>query len=322
VDDLFMTSKNEDHLLALCAALKAVYPETTSHGGKKLDYLGMTFDFTVDGEVSITMHEFVERLLEECGVTHTAASPAGENLFEVRDEADAHKLGDEDKAYFHSHTAKLLYLGKRTRPEILTAVSFLATRVHTSDTDDMAKLKRVVAYVRGTKERGVTLCIGGDMSVGVQIDAAYGVHTNTGRSHSGAMIVIGGATVYAKSTAQKNVTKSSTEAELVATSDNVAQAIHLRNFVIEQGYDLGPLILYQDNLSCMALMKRGGPSSDRSRHINIRFFWISERIAMGEVRPVHLGTKQMWVNVLTKPVQGAQFRVERAGLTGWRDHAQ
>ena len=84
--------------------------------------------------------------------------------------------------------------------------------------------------------------------------------------------------IYVKSSMQKIVTKSSTEAELVALSDTASQAIHLRNFVIAQGYDFGPAIIYQDNLSCMALMKKGGPCSDRSRHVNIRHFWPKERV--------------------------------------------
>jgi hypothetical protein len=113
------------------------------------------------------------------------------------------------------------------------------------------------------------------------------------------------------------VTKSSTEAELVGLSDSAAQAIHLRNFVIEQGYSVGPVVVYQDNLSCMALMKRGGPGSERSRHINIRHFWLAEKVAAGDVVIEHLSTDLMYANALTKPVQGAQFEKERHGLTNW-----
>ena len=57
-----------------------------------------------------------------------------------------------------------------------------------------------------------------------------------------------------------------------------------------QGYDQGPVVIYQDNLSCMALVKRGGPGSERSRHINIRHFWVAERVTAGEVIVEHLGT--------------------------------
>jgi hypothetical protein len=68
----------------------------------------------------------------------------------------------------------------------------------------------------------------------------------------------------------------------------------------------------------MALIQRGGPGSERSRHINIRHFWVTERVRDGEIAVVHLGTAEMFANALTKPVQGGQFETERAGLTNWR----
>jgi hypothetical protein len=123
--------------------------------------------------------------------------------------------------------------------------------------------------------------------------------------------------LFTKSAKQKIVTKSSTEAELVGLSDTASQAIHLRNFIIAQGYETGPAVIYQDDMSCMALVKRGGPGSERSRHINIRHFWLSEKVAQEEVIIEHLGTEDMFANVLTKPVQGAQFDRERQGLTNW-----
>ena len=121
----------------------------------------------------------------------------------------------------------------------------------------------------------------------------------------------------AKSSKQKCVTKSSTEAELVGLSDTASLAIHMRNFVLAQGYEVGPAVIYQDNLSCMALMKRGGPTSERSRHIEIRHFWLKEKVDGKEVTIEHLGTEKMFANVLTKPVQGEQFDQERRGLTNW-----
>ena len=98
-------------------------------------------------------------------------------------------------------------------------------------------------------------------------------------------------------------------------SDTATQAIHLRNFIEAQGYSVGPAVIFQDNMSTMALMKRGGPGSERSRHINIRYFWLSEKVASKEVTIEHLGTDDMFANILTKPVQGAQFIRERQGLT-------
>ncbi len=108
--------------------------------------------------------------------------------------------------------------------------------------------------------------------------------------------------ITAKSSKQKIVTKSSTEAELVGLSDSAAQAIHLRNVLTGQGYVVDLAIIHQDNLSSMALMKRGGSSSGRSRHINIRHFFVAERAAAGDVVIKHLSTDLMFSNALTKPV--------------------
>ena len=316
VDDLFVTSENVDDLEDLNLFLKSMYKETKSRTGKVIDFVGMTFDFTQSGCVKVTMDNCTDDILKSCGVTEAKATPAASNLFDVR---DAPKLSAADSKYFHTHVAKMLYLAKRVRPECLTAVSFLSTRVQVCDIDDMAKLRRLLGYIFGTRHRGIMLCIGEHMTVKAYIDAAYGVHQDSGKSHTGCAIVLGdGGPLLAKSSKQKIVTKSSTEAELVGLSDTATLAIHLRNFVLGQGYDIGPAIVYQDNLSCMALMKRGGPGSERSRHINIRHFWLAERVDKGEVLIEHLGTEEMFANMLTKPVQGSQFAKERMGLTNWR----
>jgi hypothetical protein len=69
----------------------------------------------------------------------------------------------------------------------------------------------------------------------------------------------------------------------------------------------------------MALIERGRSAAERTRHISIKYFWLKERVDMGEAKVKHLGTKGMYANMLTKPLQGAQFKTERRGVTGWPD---
>ena len=68
------------------------------------------------------------------------------------------------------------------------------------------------------------------------------------------------------------------EAETVATSDNAGLAIWSNHFLQEQGYIMQPAIIEQDNQGAMSALKKGMPLSDRSKHINIRYFWLSDRI--------------------------------------------
>jgi hypothetical protein len=144
------------------------------------------------------------------------------------------------------------------------------------------------------------------MNVRGYIDTACGVHQGSGKSHTGCGIVLGDAGVWnACSVEHEIVTKSSTEAELISHFVSAAQAIHLRKCVAKQGHSVGLVVIYQYNLSCMALMKRGGLGSERFRHINIRNFWVAEKVADGVVVIEHLSTDMMYANALTKPVQGA-----------------
>ena len=316
VDDLLITSACTLMIEDLAAGLVKRYGEITRKNGPVVNYLGMVFDLTTLGEARVTMTGFVDEMLKECGIIGKARTPATEGLFDVR--LDVETVTEQQRVTFHRCVAKLLYLAERARPDCLTAVSFLATRVNKCTTDDLIKLQRLLRYVNDTKERGVVFSPGGSgIEVSVLIEAAYGVHPD-GKSHTGSCVIIGDVgAVHCKSAKQQIVTKSSTEAELVALSDSANQSLHIRNFVLAQGHSCGPVTIYQDNMSCMALIDRGRSTAERTRHIAIRYFWVKERVDTGEARVQHLGTKKMYANLLTKPLQGAQFQEERKGITGW-----
>ena len=109
----------------------------------------------------------------------------------------------------------------------------------------------------------------------------------------------------ARSSKQKIVTKPRNEEELVGLYDSAAQDIQLKNCVEKQGYSVGPVVVYEDNLSLMALMKLGRPGSERPHHINNHRFWSAENFANEDMSFEHLNTNRMHTNVLTKLVQGA-----------------
>jgi hypothetical protein len=147
---------------------------------------------------------------------------------------------------------------------------------------DVEKLHRLVRYIRGTADLGVVLRPG-DLGIVVRlyVDASYGMH-NDGKSHTGACVVIGdGGAVNCRPSKQEIVVKSSTEGELVAVSNAVNQSLSTRQLLMAQGYKMGPVILYQDNLSCMAMLATGRSGSERTRHIAIRYYWTKERVDNG-----------------------------------------
>jgi hypothetical protein len=316
VDDLFVTCCKQVRIMELATSLRESYEEINCVQGPVSNYLGMTFDTSTEGEARVTMKGFVDDPLKWYGGTGTANSPAGKTPF-------SEKLGaavceEEARKRFHSTVAKLLYLTKRARPDVLTAVSYLATRVQKCDEEDVRKLERVMSYLRGSSERGVVFRPGkGEMTVRVFVDAAYGVHS-IGKSHTGACVVVGDVgAVHCKFEKQKIVTKSSTEAELVALSDSCNQGLHVRRLLQEQRCETGAVTVYRYNMSCLAMVARGGSAAEKTRHIDIRYFWVKERVDEGEVKIEHLGTERMYANVLTKSLQEGQYYREVKMMTGW-----
>jgi len=129
----------------------------TVHRGKEHIYLGMGLDFREEGKVKIDMSKYIQDMLGELDPWYdgTAVTPASANLFTVRQEAE--KLAPADCEQFHRAVAQCLFLWKRGRPDIGTAISFLCKRVNNPDFDDKKKLRRVMQYLRATIDIILTL---------------------------------------------------------------------------------------------------------------------------------------------------------------------
>ena len=314
VDDIFISCRVKEIAEQVLVDLAGVYGELKINRGNRHSYLGMTMDFAKEGECKITMSGYVDELLRLYSVTGSVATPATPTLQEI--DPDSKPLSRNDRGEFHTAVAKLLFLAKRARPDILLAVAFLTTRVTVSTVEDQAKLSRVLKYLNGTKELGVILSFDKGMLQSSYVDVAFGVHAD-GKSHTGSIETMGKGAYNAKSTKQTLVTKSSTEGELVGASDHVSEMVHTRDYLLAQGYKMGPATLFQDNMSTIAMIKNGRPSSERTRHINIRYFFIKDRADAGEIQVTYKPTKEMIADILTKPLQGSLFRHLRALLLNW-----
>jgi hypothetical protein len=269
----------------------------------------MIFDYSLKGKVSISMLSMVEEVIKDLDLPQDsfAATPAGNHLFIERNEVE---LGGEVKELFHSIVAKLLYISKRGRPDLLTAVSFLTTRVQLPTLDDWKKLMRVGCYLNGTKDLKLTLEPSRKVTISTYIDASYGVHVD-GKSHTGEAHTLGKGLHRWGSRKQKLVTKSSTEAELVGLSDAVSPAIGGKQFLECQGYTVGPVEVHQDNKSTIILANKGRSTNTRTKHIAIRYFFIKDLIDRDVINVIHTGTEEMIADHFTKPLQGELFRKMR-----------
>ena len=279
-------------------------PLVTSQG-KKIVYLGMCIDYTIKGKVKISMYDFIDKMLAELpsDMNGVSATPAALHLFNIDEGAE--KLDENKAQLFHHLVAKLLYLSRRSRQDIQTAVAFLCTRVQSPDTDDYKKLVKVMKYLCNTKH--ITLTMEAGSRPKWCVDSSYAVHPDM-RSHSGIFMTLGKGTAYAASSKPKLNTKSSTEAELVAIDDSMAQVLWTRHFLAAQGKHIPTTTIHQDNKSTILLAQnRRTSSSKRTKHLNIRYFFVTDKIKKGEIKIAHYSTQDMIGDFFTKPLQGALF---------------
>jgi hypothetical protein len=162
-------------------------------------------------------------------------------------------------------------------------------------------------YLQKTVELKLKLESDGSGVIKWWVDASYGVHADM-KGHTGGTMSMGKGSIYSVATGQKLVARSSTESELIGVHDVMPQIIWTSYFLQAQGQKVKDSIVYQDNMSSMLLEKNGRRSSTkRTRHINIRYFFVADRVAQGEVRIEHCPTLDMWADYFTKPLQGALF---------------
>ena len=75
-----------------------------------------------------------------------------------------------------------------------------------------------------------------------------------------------------------------------------------------QGYTLDSNMLWQDNEVAQRMTDNGNMScSSKSRHIDIKFFWITDRVKQGLLRDLHCLTDIILADFFTKPLQGKKF---------------
>jgi hypothetical protein len=286
--------------------------------GKEHVFLGMDISFHDDGTVNIKMKDYIKEAITdfEDDISRTAATPARKNLFDIDDSKEP--LENARKENFHSVVAKLLYVSKRGRQDIQLAIAFLCTRVSCSTAEDWSKLKRVLEYLNGTLDEFLTIGADDLGNMLTWVDASYAVHRDM-KSHTGGVVSFGRGAVMSKSSKQKLNVKSSTEAELVGASDYLPYTIWAKKFLEAQGYHLHENVFYQDNQSTIRFEENGRKScGPNSRHIDIRYFFIKDRIGIEGIAVKHCPTEQMLADFFTKALQGNLFRKFREVIMGHR----
>ncbi len=228
--------------------------------GKIHEYLGMTLDCTVKGQVLVGMTDYVKKMVseypEELIDSPKVASPWMEHLFKVN--SSSPQLSPEDKELFHNKTAQGLFLCKRAQPDTCPAIAHFTTRVRNPNEDDKHKMSRMIKYLKQTVNDRLTLRSDGSRCLRWHVDSAFAVLEDF-KSQTGITMMMGQGAVIGKSHKQSLNTRSLTESDMVGADDVAGPMIWAKNFLDAQSYEIkkGNNIMCQDNKSAILLEKNG-----------------------------------------------------------------
>jgi hypothetical protein len=113
-------------------------------------------------------------------------------------------------------------------------------------------------------------------------DASWGIYSD-GKSQTGLAVQVGdkNSSLVVKAKKQDSVANSSTAAEMIALASCVEEVLWMREILEELGFPQDTIEIEQDNKSAIALMEKGPTGQGRSKWMNVKSFWITEKLDQG-----------------------------------------
>ena len=137
---------------------------------------------------------------------------------------------------------------------------------------------------------------------------------DTRRSRTGFLFLLNGSLVSWYSKLQKTVATSTAEAEYMAVSACVKEALWIRNFLgslLQSTWNEVPIL--NDNQATLRMINDLN-SVSRSKHIDIQHHFVRERAVRGEVKFHYCPTDIMLADYLTKVLPSSRFEEIRDAL--------
>jgi hypothetical protein len=205
----------------------------------------------------------------------------------------------------------LLYLAQTIFFEISFSVSKLSEFLNDPGINHWTAAKNVLRYLKGVKDRKFNFKKSTDLknawTVFGFVDADWAGNLDNRKSKAGYLFKLGNNIISFATRNEEVVALSTAEAELMAATIAARELVWIRRLMKEIGHEQkNPTILFEDNMACIK-MSRNPEYHQRTKHIDIKYFYCREKYLNGELRLVHCNSKDMQADLLTKPLPFEQF---------------
>lgn len=193
----------------------------------------------------------------------------------------------------------LLYLATNSRPDILHAITLLARFCEHPKEKHWIAIKRVMRYLRGTLDYGLTFQRGNKLNIVAYTDADWAGDNATRKSVSGAIIFLAGGPIIFRSIQQSLTALSTTEAEFIASTEAVKELAWTRTLLNELNIPFERAVLRCDSETAIRLIKNP-ELHRRTKHVDIKFHFIRDWYSRGMFELEHVPGGVQLADYLTK----------------------
>ena len=269
---------------------------------------------------------FGTRTLVEEPETDTGPVPVFTSTSSSSSSATQEKSELCDRQQYMEITGTVMYAATVLRIDIAHAAYSLACHMQAPTQANMVAAKRVLRYLSGTKTLGIIFgsadtrttrekqgdgdrgFIKQTIDICAFADADWGNDKKDRKSITGWIAKLNGDPISWASKKQRTVALSTCEAELYAQSAAMQEVIWLRGILTELGLHVqtGSRIL-GDNQSTIAISKKGNVKGERTKHIDIRYKFVTEVVENGIIDLQWIPTTEQQADILTKALPAETF---------------
>ena len=263
-----------------------------------------------ENELRINQSHYIDQLLEKYGLTDCKpqSTPLPPKICSDSKEA---LTKFDDVSLYQSMIGSLIYLSNSTRPDISYSVSVLASKMASPSVQDYILVKRVLRYLKGTKD--LDLVFHSARKLEGFSDASYAEEEGR-KSRTGLVYTMNGAAICWKSKKQRIVALSSMEAEYIALTSSMNEGVWVKRLEEELRRENScPIIINEDNQSSIKLASNP-IYNERSKHIDVRYHYIREMIEKKEIKLKYIPTNLQTADILTKGLTPEIHRRHVRGL--------
>ncbi|KAH9771353.1 Integrase catalytic domain-containing protein [Citrus sinensis] len=312
VDDMLIASKSKDEIEKLKTQLNQEFEMKDLGEAKKILGMEICRD-RARGKVSLSQKQYLKKVLQQFGMTEQTKPVSTPLASHFKLSTQLSPSTDAEREYmlqvlYSNAVGSLMYAMVCTRPDISHAVGIVSRYMHNPGKGHWQTVKWILRYIQKTMDVGLLFERDDTLGQGVigYVDYDYVGDLDKRRSTTGYVFTFAGGPISWKSTLQSTVALSTTEAEYMAITEAVKEAIWLQGLLENLGLTQEHINVYCDSQSAIHLTKNQVYHA-RTKHIDVRFHFVREIVDDGKILLQKIKTAENPADMLTKVVTTIKY---------------